>query len=57
MRPRFTVEQVGKKLETTFPTANAAVKVLQDLGIVREMTGQKQYRNYSYQAYIELLSH
>ena len=56
MMPRFTVEQVGQKLETTFPTANAAVKTLQDLGIVREMTGQKQYRTYSYQAYIELLS-
>lgn len=56
MMPRFTVDQVGQKLETTFPTANAAVKTLQDLGIVREMTGQKQYRTYSYQAYIELLS-
>lgn len=56
MIPRFTVEQVGQKLETTFPTANAAVKTLQDLGIVREMTGQKQYRTYSYQAYIDLLS-
>ena len=56
MMPRFTIEQVGQKLETTFPTANAAVKTLQDLGIAREMTGQKQYRTYSYQAYIELLS-
>ncbi len=56
MMPRFTIEQVGHKLATTFPTANAAVKTLQDLGIVREMTGQKQYRTYSYQAYIELLS-
>ena len=56
MMTRFTIEQVGQKLETTFPTANAAVKTLQDLGIVREMTGQKQYRTYSYQAYIELLS-
>lgn len=56
MMPRFTIEQVGQKLETTFPTASAAVKTLQDLGIVREMTGQKKYRTYSYQAYIELLS-
>ena len=57
MMPRFTIERVGQKLGTTFPTANAAVKTLQDLGIVKEMTGQKQYRTYSYQAYIELLSH
>ncbi len=27
MMPRFTVERVRQKLETTFPTANAAVKV------------------------------
>lgn len=56
MMPRFTIERVRKKLETSFPTANAAVKVLEDLGIVNEMTGQKKNRSYSYQAYIEMLS-
>lgn len=56
MMPRFTVERVRQKLETSFPTANAAVKVLEDLGIVTEVTGQKKNRSYSYQAYIELLS-
>jgi Fic family protein len=42
MMPRFTIERVRQKLETTFPTAIAAVKVLEDLGIVTEMTGQKK---------------
>lgn len=56
MMPRFTIERVRKRLDTTFPTANAAVKVLEDLGIVMEITGQKKNRNYSYQPYIELLS-
>jgi Fic family protein len=56
MMPRFTIERVRQKLETSFPTASAAVKVLEDLGIVTEMTGQKKNRSYSYQAYIELLS-
>lgn len=56
MMPRFTIERVRQKLETTFPTATAAVKVLEDLGIVTEMTGQKKNRSYSYQPYIELLS-
>lgn len=54
--PRFTIEQARQKLATSFPTANLAVKVLEDLGIVRETTGQKKNRSYSYQAYIELLS-
>ena len=40
--PRFNIEQVRQKLDTTFPTANAAVKVLEDLGIVVEFTGQKK---------------
>jgi len=56
MMPRFTVERVRQKLDTSFPTANAAVKVLEDLGIVTEMTGQKTNRSYSYQPYIELLT-
>lgn len=56
MMPRFTIERVRKCLDTSFPTANAAVKVLEDLGIVREMTGQKKNRSYGYQPYVELLS-
>ncbi|UZR28060.1 Fic family protein [Methylococcus mesophilus] len=56
MMPRFTIERVRQKLSTSFPTANAAVKVLEDLGIVTEMTGQKTNRSYSYQPYIELLT-
>ncbi|MFT5534138.1 MAG: Fic family protein [Burkholderiaceae bacterium] len=56
MMPRFTIERVRQQLDTSFPTATAAVKVLQDLGIVSEMTGQKKNRNYRYQAYVELLS-
>jgi Fic family protein len=53
--PRFTIEQVRQKLNTSFPTAGAAVAVLEDIGIVTEMTGQKKNRSYSYPRYIELL--
>jgi Fic family protein len=56
MMPRFTVERVRQRLETSFPTANAAIKVLEALGIVSEKTGQKKNRSYSYQTYIDLLS-
>ncbi len=55
MMPRFTIERVRHQLDTSFPTATAAVKVLEKLGIVTEMTGQKN-RSYSYQAYVDLLS-
>jgi Fic family protein len=54
--PRFSVEHVRQRLDTTFPTASAAVNLLEDLGIVAELTGQKKNRIYSYQAYVELLT-
>lgn len=54
--PRFTIEQVRQKLATSFPTATAAVKLLEDLGIVTELTGQKKNRSFGYQAYVDLLS-
>ncbi|MNY76452.1 hypothetical protein D3C86_2160330 [compost metagenome] len=54
--PRFSVERVRQALNTTFPTASAAVKLLQELGIVTEVTGQKKNRSFSYQTYIDLLS-
>jgi hypothetical protein len=56
MMPRFGVEHARQRLETTFPTASAAVRLLEDLGILVELTGQKKNRIYSYQAYVELLS-
>jgi len=56
MMPRFTVEKVRQSLDTSFPTASAAVKVLEDLNIVSETTGQKTNRQYSYTAYIDALS-
>ena len=56
MMPRFNIEQVRQKLATSFPTANAAVKVLEDLGIVAEQTGQKKNRSYGYAAYIGALA-
>jgi len=56
MMPRFTIEQVRRALSTSFPTATAAVKLLEDLGIVSELTGQKKNRSYSYQPYITLLT-
>jgi len=56
MMPRFSIEMVRQRLETSFPTATAAVVLLESLGIVRETTGQKKNRSYSYQAYIDLMS-
>ncbi|MGJ7615026.1 MULTISPECIES: hypothetical protein [unclassified Variovorax] len=56
LMPRFTVERAREKLDTSFPTANAAVKLLESLGIVSEVTGQRKNRSFSYQSYIALLT-
>ena len=56
MMPRFTIERVRQSLVTSFPTANAAVQLLEELGMVTELTGQKKNRIYSYAAYIDLLT-
>jgi Fic family protein len=54
--PRFTIEQARRRQATTFPTATAAVKLLQELGLLTELTGQKKNRLFSYAAYVDLLS-
>lgn len=54
--PRFTIERARKQLDTSFPTATAAVMALEELGVVTELTGQKKNRIYSYQGYVDLLS-
>ena len=54
--PRFNVDRVCQTLHTTFPTASAAIKLLEELGMVSELTGMKKNRTYSYAAYIELLN-
>lgn len=56
MMPRFTVEAARQHLQTSFPTANAAIQSLEKLGIVQETTGQKKNRAFSYPAYIDLLA-
>ena len=56
LMPRFTIEQARQKLDTTFPTATAAVKLLQDLGLLSELTGQKKNRLFSCAASVELLA-
>ena len=56
LMPIFSIDQVCERLNTTFPTATAAVKTLEALGIVAEQTGQKKNRHFSYHAYVQLLS-
>ncbi len=52
---RLTIERVLRKLQVTLPTATAAVKALEDLGIVTKTAGRRKNRVHSHHGYIELL--
>ena len=50
-----SISSVTRALRVTKPTAAAAMKHLQDLGIVRELTGRKRRKLYVYQHYLKIL--
>jgi Fic family protein len=54
--PIVSVDDVRRLTHVSFPTANSLVSALESLGILREETGQKHYRRYSYRPYIEILN-
>ncbi|MDP2711960.1 MAG: Fic family protein [Solirubrobacteraceae bacterium] len=53
-RPIVNVNNVATRLEIAFPTANRLVARFEELGLVREITGQKRSRLYRYDAYLAL---
>jgi cell filamentation protein, protein adenylyltransferase len=52
----FTVAQAMGALDMTAPTVASAVARLERLDIVRETTGRKRDRVYSYAPYLAILS-
>lgn len=52
----LTVPQVAPQLPLSAPTIRAAVRALEGLGIVNELTGQQRHRVFAYQAYLDILS-
>jgi Fic family protein len=55
-RPVITVSNIAKFLAITFPAANALVDRFVEARILREITGQKRYRVFSFEQYIDLFS-
>lgn len=52
----ITVPQLAPRMPLTPPTIRAAVRALEELEIVNELTGQKRHRIFAYQAYLDILS-
>ena len=55
-RGMVSITIAAQQLDVTFPTAAASLRALEDAGIVREMTGGKRGKVYSYDSYVRLLS-
>jgi len=53
-RPLINVNLATVHLDTTFPTANRLIGRFEELGLVREVTGQKRSRVFRYQPYLAL---
>lgn len=50
------VPQVQPNLALSAPTIRAAIRTLQDMDIVNELTGQRRHRVFAYQQYLDILS-
>lgn len=55
-RPLTTLNQVCERTGLSFPAAARSMRALEDLGIAREVTGQRRNRVFAYQEYLNILS-
>ena len=53
-RPLVNVNYVPARIEVTFATANRLVARFEELGILKEVTGQRRSRLFRYEPYLEL---
>lgn len=53
-RPLVNVNLVTHELDVTFPTANRLVARFEELGLLRETTGQRRSRVFRYEPYLRL---
>ena len=54
--PYSTSQKLVQQTQLTAPTVNAALRDLEELGIIEEVTGKKRGRVYAYTAYLNILN-
>lgn len=55
-RPIASLETVSRQTQLSFPTVNKGMKALVELGLARELTGQKRNRIFAYDQYLAILN-
>lgn len=53
--PVLTTKKAAAQLSITRPTVTSALSNLEDVGVIRELTGQQRYKVYSYTDYFGIL--
>jgi DNA-binding IclR family transcriptional regulator len=53
-QPLVNVNRVSDEVEVSFPTANRLVARFEELGLLREVTGQRRSRMFRYEPYLAL---
>ena len=54
--PITKAAKVKKACGLSLPTALRALSILEELGIVKELTGKERHKIFAYQAYLDILS-
>jgi Fic family protein len=54
--PVFTVTRASEMIEASYPTANDAVSILEDGGVLRERTGKQRYQEFQADGVLEALN-
>ena len=55
-RPLQTIRHICEQTGLSFPSTSSAIKRLETLGIIREVTGQSRGRVFAYTAYVAILN-
>lgn len=53
--PVFNIGQLARKIEVSYPTANAIVKKLEGVGIVKQRSTQRRNKSYRLEKYMDIL--
>jgi DNA-binding transcriptional regulator GbsR (MarR family) len=55
-RPVISMPEIARSTGLSFPAASASVRLLGELGIVRELTGKRRNRAFVYDRYLAVLN-
>lgn len=55
-RPILSIAATAEQIGITFPTVAGAIDHMQDLGIMREITGRQRHRLFAYGRYLDILN-